>query len=417
MKIKKFIIIVSIILILIFAGLIIFSSCFKKAKPIKLKNSFSVSLGYDINEIGNFFESNRMSADSLFIHYNEGFYYFSDPINKKIMKITKSGVPILIIFNKTNNPHIKPTITSDQTSDESLSFVKLYKDYPLNSPGIIATDIDKNIYLVDNDNNKNTNGNQEIYTYSVLKFDKKGNLLFKLGREGINTEPFDSIVSMLCDSDNNLVIQDYSNKNILIYKFSKEGKFLSKTEITKNQIPLTSKEADSIVDIIDVKLGFNEDDVYVTCQYINKNVENISLANYEILYEKILKYSLKSKKFTQQILKIDPEYFDITRFKQTETAQKVFGNKKKILKPMQSLIGVDKYNNVYMTRPEFKIDKLNKLSQFIFVYDSNHRLKNYFSVEYPQGVDYYSDFYLSAEGKIFSYFFNNGDLQFVDIYQ
>jgi hypothetical protein len=84
---------------------------------------------------------------------------------------------------------------------------------------------------------------------------------------------------------------------------------------------------------------------------------------------------------------------------------------------MQSLIGVDKYNNVYMTRPEFKIDKLNKLSQFIFVYDSNHRLKNYFSVEYPQGVDYYSDFYLSAEGKIFSYFFNNGDLQFVDIYQ
>ncbi len=397
---------------------IFLSSCFNTAKPVKLKNSFLMKIGYDINDVGNFLQPNGMSAASLFIHYNEGFYYFSDPVNNKIMKVTKSGVPILIIFNKSYNPHIKPTKIDDATSDESLSYVKLYKDYPVYSPGILTTDIDKDIYVVNNDPAyRKSNADQAASSSMILKFDNKGSLLFKLGKEGPDTEPFTSILNMQCDDKDNLVVQEYSITGILIYKFSPQGKLLSKNNITKDQIPLTGKEQNCIVDIIDVKLGFTENDVFITCQYVNKKVENISLVSYEVLYEKILKYSLKSGKFVQSLIKIDPEYYDASKFKQTEIAQRAFGNKKKILKPMESLIGVDRYNNIYMTRPEFKQDNLGRTTQIIYIYDGCHCLKNYFSVDYAAGEEYFSKFFLTPEGKIFSYYFQKGELQFVDIYQ
>jgi len=398
--------------------LILFISCNKKEEFKKMHNIFKLKMGYNENEIGFFFNKDLISNKILNVYHLNGFYYISDPKNNKIMKLTKSGVPVLIIYNASENPQIKPTEenVNDETGDKEIAYVKLYKEYPIYSPGLIAADVNKNIYIVNNHPDyKTINTDNSIVFSLILKFDKKGNLLYKLGSDGINSNPFGNIINMICDSNNNLIIQEQLKYNSVIYKFSPEGELVLKEIITKEQIPLNDKEKDFIVDIISIKPGYIEDEVLITCQYLKKEIENFSIVSYEVMYEKIFKYSLNNKSFVDLLLKLTPKYIEIPNDNNDANIKKVFGKTKKVLKPMENLLGVDTFGNLYFSQTKLILNDISNCSQNLYIYDNRNKLKNNLVITYPKDIQYSSDLHVSPSGKIYSYYIKDGELQFVSV--
>lgn len=417
---------ISKVTILILLFLIIFlNSCKKVSNNSKIRNIFKMNIGYSENDIGLFFKNDVLNQDNINVFYRSGFYYISDNQNNKIIKTTENGVHILIIYNPENNPNLKPTKIeniniSDNTNDQQdkIVYVKLYKNYPIYSPGIITSDIEKNIYVVNNHYSyKKTDEAGNIVNSLILKFDNKGNFLFKIGKEGIDTMPFSYIKKMVTDQNNNLIILESTiNGDTIIYKFSQNGILKTKLSISKKDIPTAQNEKDLLIDIINIIPGYIDDEIYITCQYVKEIEESLGVKYFETEYEKILKYSIKSKKIIKVIHKITPKVLNLSEIKKNnDFISRFYGDKKEVTKPFENLIGLDTNGNIYFSQFELPLDNLDKNKQKLFIYNKKGIIKDETLIDYPIDAQYISDFILSPEGKIFFYYVIDGVIQFVTI--
>ncbi len=382
-----------------------------------------MNIGFGENDIGIFFKNDIINEGNLNIFYRSGFYYISDKKNNKIIKSTENGVHILIIYNPENNPNLKPTLIennnlTDKTNDQNkIVFVKLYKEYPIYSPGIITADIEKNVYVVNNHPlYKKTDETGNIVNSLILKYDNKGNYLFNIGKEGIDTTPFSNVMKMVTDQDNNLIVQEITTIGLFIYKFSSNGSLLTKLQISNKDIPIAQNEKDLLIDIIDIIPGYIDNEIYITCQYVKKIEENLGVINFNTEYEKILKYSMKSKKIIKIIHKINPKMLTLTENdKKDPFIAKFYGNKKEIIKPFENLIGIDSNGFIYFSQVELPLDNIDKNKKTLFIYNKKGKLKDEILINYPLDIDYISEFILSPEGKVFFYYITDGVIQFVTI--
>jgi hypothetical protein len=378
-----------------------------------------MKIGYGENELGVMSKEGIINNDTLNIMYKNGFYFISDAVNNKILKTTEKGESVLIIYNSQFNPILKPTVIEmDPTTDqEKMIFVKLYRNFPVFNPGLITADIDKNIYFINKlPSYKKIMDDGTIADQLILKFDSKGEILYELGREGISSSPFGYIFNMITDEKNNLIVQENVVDGILIYKFFPDGFLQKKIKISKNDIPLTSKEHSYLVDIIDTKLSYFENEIYLTVQFVKETNDNISAPKYETMYEKILRYSIETEKFEKLLLKINPEYIDINRLSgSTAEAKELYGDKSKILKPMETIIGIDENHNLFFSQKDIIHSDKNKNDEILYIYSSGGSLINNIAVRYPSNIKYVSDMFFSSNGKICSFFIKDGEIHFVII--
>ena len=380
-----------------------------------MEELFSLKMGFNENELGILSRDEIFNNNSINIFYMHGFYYISDSINNKILKTTEKGEPVLIIFNPEFNANIKPTVTEKDTTSD-LVYVKLYKNFPVYSPGLIVSDINKNIYFINkNPSTRITGDDGTLYEQAVLKFDSKGELLYEIGQNGVSSTPFGYIININIDEKNNLVVQEDNEEGILIYKFSEEGNLLKKIQIDRKKIPLLEKEVDLLYDIVDTKLGYFENEVYITVQFIKESQEPLSVAKYETVYEKIYKFSLETMQFDPKILmRVNPQYTDISKHSSNAAdIKELYGDKQKILKPMETLIGIDNMHNIYFNQKDIVYSKADINNELLLIYNSSGGLIKNVSVRYPQDVKYASDMYFSYNGKIFSYYISEGEIHFV----
>lgn len=381
-----------------------------------------MNIGYGENDIGLYFKNDIINQEIVNVFYRSGFYYITDTKNNKIIKTTENGVHILIIYNPENNPNLKPTIIENTNINENYNekekivYVKLYREYPIYSPSIITSDIEKNIYVVNNHPSyKKTDESGNIVNSLILKFDNKGNILFNIGKNGIDTMPFSYIMKIVTDQNNNLLVQESTINGIFIYKFDPNGLLIKKFKISKDDIPATQSEKDLLIDIIDIIPGFIDDEIYITCQYV-KEIEEELIKQFKTEYEKILKYSIKSNKIVKIIHKITPKQINLTNLNQNNTfLTKFYGNKKEITLPFENLIGVDNEGDLFFSQIELPLDNINKNTKKIFIYNKKGNLNEEILVNYPMDIQFASDFILSPEGKLFFYYIREGIIQFVTI--
>ena len=249
----------------------------------------------------------------------------------------------------------------------------------------------------------------------ILKFDNNGSLKYVIGKNGIDSSPFSYISKMITDQKNNLIVYEKNENENNIYKFGTDGTLKSKTSISQNDVPKTSEESNLIVDIINIIPGFIEDEIYLTCQYIKEKEDNFSIKNYEIIYEKILKYSLKTNKISKLIISLKPKKINFSKLKLNPELKELYGDKKEIVEPMENLMGADVSGRMFFYKMELPLELLNENKQSLSIYDNNGKLLKEILLEQPLNVQYVSEFYLSSEGKVFYYYIIDGEVQFVSI--
>ncbi|MCG8571152.1 MAG: hypothetical protein MJB14_13545 [Spirochaetes bacterium] len=389
-------------------------SCNKTEEAV-LKEVFSFPIGYQINELG--FFVNQMKTDNELVHfyYKNGFFYISDSINNKIMKLTENGESILTIYNPENYPNIQPTEKKpDNTVDQNVIYIKLYKPFPVYSPGLLAADINKNIYFVNRDPvlKKFHAERNSVTDETISKFNGNGEFLYYLGKEGQNGEPFGHIIRLITDDKDNLIVIELISSGVQVYQFSPNGKLLKTIPITTSQIPIIEEEKGLIIDLIKVVPGYQEDDIYLTCQFIQKEEATISLAKYDTLYEKIYRFSLNTERVEQLIMKVYPQSEDISKY-DSSIMKELYGQRESITLPMESMIGIDENLKIYLSQKKIPLERIIENDELLIIYFNNGKLDKKREIHFPDILEYCSEPFLGHNGTIFNYYINMNKIYFI----
>lgn len=395
----------------------------REKKNTQVKKIFSFPIGYDKEELG-LLPEKSVSEAALDFCYNNGFFYISDKINNKILKVTETGVVVLIIYNQSNYPHLVPNSSGaldvDSTSDENYEYLKLYSSYSLEQPGAITADIEKNIYVVNREPMHKKYGEQnQIEDEFILKFDSRGRLIYKIGKNGSSksvaeVEPFNYISKVATDINNNLIVMEGYSEDLKIYKYSKDGELLYQTLLSKNKLPLSKNELNGVILLIDVIPGYSEDEILANYQFISREISN-SIELFQLEYEKIFRYNIKEDKFDKMLLKTSPEYEDLSKLKFDPAVMELYGDMKKIQRPMPTFIGCDSYSNIYLYQEKLPLDSLIIKDFRLMKYNENGRIESLRHVRYSHDIVYNSDMYLTHNGRVLSYVVKENEVTFVSV--
>lgn len=383
---------------------------------VQYEELFSLNFGYNDNEIGINLNSENMLEYGFDFDYKNNFFYISDYINNKVVKLTEKGEALLIVYNPETNTILKSTDATTATGDEIL-FTKLYREYGLYTPEIIASDGDRNIYVVNKDPKlKKINENQSVSDQLILKFNNNGDFLYIIGTEGKGSlTPFTHITDIKIDEKNNLLVKEDFDENTLIAKFDKNGALLKKSIVNKKEIPLQKNEENLIAIQSGVFLGYKEDELYITSQFIKENLESSLILKYETLYEKLFGYSLQNDKYQRLIMKIQQKFTDISKLSNYADIKDLYGDNKVIARPIDDFAGIDINSNIYFIQRNISIKGKNINDFTLAEYDTNGRLKKNYIVNYPSDIEVTSNLLISDLGAAYSYYIKGEEITFVKI--
>lgn len=407
-----------ILFFLVLFFLLNFSCIFDK--KVKFNKIFKLGIGVNEDQIGFLSDNDTVSFDNVNFYYVNGFYYISDFVNKKILKITESGLINLMIYNGEFNYAIKDDKAKDSTKDSTIDttgevFLKSYVEYSELYPRKIAADLDGNIYVENvNPSYKKYSDTGTILNSLIVKFDKNGKVIYQLGREGINSTPFTSLNGIVVDNKNNLLAAERIGSEYIFYKFNPDGKLLGNSVISRLTIPLTEKEENYLVDITAFAIGYKNDEIFLSCQYINEDTGKFKLKSYETVYEKVLVYSMAKNRILKMAVKIEPDYLDLSGIKSNDALRTYYGEANRIMKPMEYFIGVDSADLLYFMKKELSLNYIYENKNRVTVYSKDGSQKNNFLFELPERVDFISNFFVSPEGKIAFFYIQQGEIQFAE---
>jgi hypothetical protein len=238
---------------------LMFSCSGQKVEELKKERVFTIPIGVGEEQIGVIREQNGIfsSPDSLI--FKNGFFYVVDSVNQKILKITKPGDVILVLSRGVN----------DIDSEDNVLRTKERKHFQFNNIGKIAVDGENNIYVEDRftqklpekteidifetSSNMDTENN-EIVVSQILKFDRLGNFLYRIGKYGVNTEPFYYVYKIDVDDSGNLIVltTDEEWRKWTYQKFDTEGRLIFSDSISSDILFDENNLKDSAYFILDV---------------------------------------------------------------------------------------------------------------------------------------------------------------------
>ena len=243
---------VTALFLLLYTVLLLFFGCGKaRITELKKERLFSVPIGEKEEQVGVVREKNgRFHGPSILIFKN-GFFYLVDSVNQKILKITTPGDIILTIS--------KGRMESSQ--DENILRTKQRTLYDFSQIGLIAVDNENCLWVEDkfleavpeteeidlfSDVDTFDEGTGELYKSYILKFDRLGRFVFRLGKDGINTEPFYYIYKMAVDRDGNLTVltADDEWQRWTVFRFDVDGNPINSCELESEQIAGVIEEGD-----------------------------------------------------------------------------------------------------------------------------------------------------------------------------
>ena len=232
------------VFILLFMAFAFLFGCSKtRITELKKERLFTIPIGVAEEQIGVVREkSGRLHGPGMLLFKN-GFFYLVDSVNQKILKITTPGDIILTLSSGEEE--------NDQ--DENILRTKHRTSYAFSQIGFIAVDNENDLWVEDkfleeipeseeidlfSDSGAFTEETGEQYKSYILKFDRLGRFVFRLGKSGIDSEPFYYIYKMGVDRNGNITVltADDEWQSWTVYRFDVEGNPVDRCELNKDVI-------------------------------------------------------------------------------------------------------------------------------------------------------------------------------------
>lgn len=326
-----------------------------KVTKYKSNRLCTFSEGRDIGSIAFDFDDKDLLDITFHLHYNRGILYAVDNILKRIQIMDIDCTPQLVIGSKKTQP--------------SKTYGVRYSFFNFSIIGEIAVDNERNIYIQNRFvssrkyrryRKKSNLGFSSSY---ILVFNEKGSLLYTLGQKGFPDIPFYFIKSMEVDESNRLFVITKSFNTFSVYRFIKKKRDLY-LNIGESDFVDKKDEEEYVGKIENILIYQTGENLLLSVAYYK---------DFEFKYRKIYEYSIKQRRRSKTVLKIQ-----------------------------------DAKNEIYTIVDDKLIylwDIEERDMRFI-VYNLQGNIVNNIQMQFPEKDGYFEDILIDESGRLFSYHVN-----------
>jgi hypothetical protein len=230
----------------VFLPAILFScSRAKGAAELEKNELFALEYGAFEDEI-NLFNLSDEHAAITNITMRDGFFYISNGAQQKILQLNSYGDLLSLYYNPETNPEPEFALQEDFSPHAPADgrreiTTQRAIPYPFESPGAIAVDSQKNIYVVDTlpaDRIEYDPQRDLRLSQVVLRFSSSGEFVDYLGQRGPGGIPFPWIQDIYTTRNNELVVVCLNTDGMTVYWFSDSGFLRYMIQVEKSSLPI-----------------------------------------------------------------------------------------------------------------------------------------------------------------------------------
>ena len=222
-----------------FVAALTLSACSPAEVPsVDRENLFTLSIGRMEDQIDLFGLESYARTGKTRLAMRDGIFYVSDGNGAKITRFTSYGDLLSMIYDPDANP---PPLTLETEFKETDVVTRRAVAYPLNSPGELAVDSRKQLYVEDRlppERRSYDAGNRSLLDSVVLHFDGEGRFLEYLGQEGIGGTPFPLITGLHVSVDDELAVVCRLSTGWNVYWFDRSGNLLFLVKLASDELPV-----------------------------------------------------------------------------------------------------------------------------------------------------------------------------------
>jgi hypothetical protein len=214
--------------------LVILSSCGdRKFTTLVRKDLFPISLGVMSDELDYYLQDDHYLSGQSDLFMSDGLFYVSSSGMSKIMGFNSYGDLLFLLMDETKNP--VPEMSRGNKSSN-----KQYASWPFRSIGEIA--LNGNVLLVEDqvseDKSLFDNNLETLCSRIILRFDRDGNYMDFLGKEGIGGTPFPYISDIRVRKNGEFLVICQVSLGQQVFWYSSNGELLYHIIIDNENLPL-----------------------------------------------------------------------------------------------------------------------------------------------------------------------------------
>ncbi len=197
------------------------------------KDLFSLSLGVMEDELDYYFQEDHFLPGRGDLFMSDGLFYISSSSMSKIMGFNSYGDLLFLLMDDTKNP-------PPELGENGRNSNKQYASWPFREIGQIALNGDT--FLVEDqvseDKRVYDNDLESLCSRIVLRFDRDGNYLDFLGKEGIGGTPFPYIKDIRVRKNGEFLVLCQVSLGQQVFWYSSEGELLYHIIIDNDNLPM-----------------------------------------------------------------------------------------------------------------------------------------------------------------------------------
>jgi hypothetical protein len=168
----------------------------------------------------------------------DGLFYITNSTGQKITRYNSYGDLLFMVYNEETNPPLLDLKAIDGMTE---AITRWAVAYPLQSPGAIAVDSRKNIFVADRltaDRHRYDRETGMLYDTLLLRFNANGQFVEYLGRQGKGGSPFPPIERICLSQNDDVVVVSKTGSDYIVYWFSSSGMLRHEIVFNNDTVPV-----------------------------------------------------------------------------------------------------------------------------------------------------------------------------------
>lgn len=224
------------------------AGCSESRSVTVLKREPLFSLGYGVLED----ELNLFSLDGMAppqktrLAMRDGIFFVSNGNAAKVLTLSSFGDLLAMVYNPDRNP---PPLTLQHADAGTTAQGRTAKPYPFTSPGEIAVDSKRTIFVEDRVPDSRRSYDESMNAsleYVVLRFSRDGEYLDYLGQEGVGGTPFPLLTGLYITANDDCVVVSLTGSGWTAFRFDARGVLLSTIAVRRDDLPRPPEDVGNI---------------------------------------------------------------------------------------------------------------------------------------------------------------------------
>lgn len=251
------------------------ASCSDDKVITSLKREQLFTLGYGVleDQLNLFNLEGKAPPQKTRLAMRDGIFFVSNGNAAKVMSLSSFGDLLSMVYNPERNP---PPLTLRDASDGADAQGRIARQYPFASPGEIAVDSRRTIFVEDRvpDGRRSYDESMKASLESViLRFSREGIYQDYLGQEGVGGTPFPILSGLYINAADECVVVSVTGIGWAAFRFDQRGTLVSKLTVRRDDLPAPPSESGAIASADGIICAPDGTGLLLKIDYFNEKID------------------------------------------------------------------------------------------------------------------------------------------------